>query len=224
MNSHRLNDDNNDAPQTPPQTTAIVPWVPKRSLLPKPKPVPVLITPTKKDLHKHSHTSQNKGEYWHLSKKFKASMAYERLNQMPNPLAVEAASSRASSTQPKAATTPTAPKGRPRKKWTGPTLYEPHIQKKLMARAYLRNKHTGIWRSDWWEGMLTKEDYVGIDHFIEEAYNEINARKQAEKKNVQAMTFNAGDQSEDNPPPSSRDTSGGNPAPSNNANLKTPED
>jgi hypothetical protein len=175
----------------------------------------VLITPTKKDLRKHSHTSQNKGEYWHLSKKFKASMAYERLNQIPNPFAVEAASFRASSTQPKAATAATAPKGRPRKKWTGPILYEPHIQKKLMARAYLRNKHTKMWRSDWWESMLTKEDYAGIDHRIEEAYKykEINARKEAEKKNVQAMTFNAGDQSEDNPPPSSRDTSGGNPAP-----------
>jgi hypothetical protein len=191
-----------------------------------PEPVPALITPTKKVLGKRSRTQQNSGgEYWHLSKKFMASEHYRRLgDKMPNPFAAStAASSSASSAQPKAANTPTAPNGRPRKKWTGPILYEPHIQRRLMARAYLRDKHTGLWRSDWWEGVLTAKDYEGLDRFIDKAYKEMMEKKEATKKNVQAMTFNAGDQSEDNPPPSSGDNSGDNPAPSNDANLKTPE-
>lgn len=84
-----------------------------------------------------------------------------------------------------------------------------------MARSYLQNKQTGLWRSDWWEGLLTEEDYKMIDKKVEEAYKEIEARKAKNKQRVnQAMTFNAGEQAEDDPTPSNN----------NNANLKTPEE
>ena len=214
MNANEQNEDNDAKRATtspPPTTMAIVPWMPKQPLF-----APALITPTKLPVNTHHRDSEHKEEYYHISKKIKPATLHQSMPQEPIAAAgFFSATSSSSSSKDVGTTSANTNLSHHRRKWDGPIYYEPRIHRRLMARSYLQNKQTGLWRSDWWEGLLTAADYKMIDKKVEEAYKEIEARKAKKKQRVnQAMTFNAGEQAEDDPTPSNN----------NNANLKTPEE